>query len=64
MVFIKETGNELMVLCPGGGKKERPVVIYQNQVFDFVRTTVMNHRNHPDTRVGVWFVFIITAQHR
>jgi hypothetical protein len=50
----------------GGKIKERTVVIYQNQVFDFVRTTVMNHRNHPDNRGrgGVWFVFTITAQHR
>jgi hypothetical protein len=50
----------------GGKIKERTVVIYQNRVFDFVRTTVMNHRNHPDNRGrgGVWFVFTITAQHR
>lgn len=49
----------------GVKKKERTVVIYQNQVFDLVRTTVMNHRNHPDNRGGGYgFVFIITAQHR
>jgi hypothetical protein len=35
-----------------GKIKERTVVIYQNKVIDFVRTAVMNHRNHPDNQGG------------
>jgi hypothetical protein len=41
----------------------KPMVICQNEVFDFVRIMVMNPKNHPRDHCRS-VLFLITAQHR
>lgn len=65
VVFLKEPAMNWWSYMAGYwifSKSLRTVIIYQNQLFEFLRAMVLNLKNPHDKSQGL-FIFLTTAQH-